>query len=144
MADFPLFTSAKGTKGYEVYAPQLFARQLGLFQLVAYPPLRSVNLFSHWRAGREALPQFSYLQYPAIVDGLAMELCADVDDGYVAWWATHRGEYFNQKKGKAIIAYFRTLFAGNYKFVTHADWLQLPGAPKVQPILFPLVVLFII
>ena len=46
MADFPLLSSEKGVKGFEVYALQLFARQLGLTQLMAYPPLRSVNMFS--------------------------------------------------------------------------------------------------
>ena len=118
MADFPLFSSSQREKGFEVYALQLFARQLGLTQLAPYPPLQSVNMFSAWRAGKEAVSSLKHSEYPLLRDDFPLEISAEVDPGYLLWWQIFRGEYFEDSRA---LEYFQILFKDQRQFVTSED-----------------------
>ncbi|XP_062002168.1 uncharacterized protein LOC133719983 [Rosa rugosa] len=74
---------------YELYAPNHFARQFGLAQLVPWPLVDSANYYTSWR--RLAPPgsahfqsQFTLIVIPPWVR--ALYPLNDVDDDYADWW----------------------------------------------------------
>nr|XP_011470919.1 PREDICTED: uncharacterized protein LOC101297108 [Fragaria vesca subsp. vesca] len=77
---------AEDEQGFELYAPNHFARQLGFFQGVPYPLFHSVNKYTSWRKIGET-DRVTPLQniFPLTPDLLEIEPSLGVDPAYLSW-----------------------------------------------------------
>ena len=129
---------------YELYAPNHFARQFGLAQLVPWPLVDSANYYTSWR--RSAPPgsapfqsQFTLIVIPPWVR--ALYPLNDVDDDYADWWKEVSVNCWGMNNYDLFAILFRDL---EHPFAVDSDILEqyyageapppVPAPPQHQPV----------
>ena len=102
---------AEDEQGFELYAPNHFARQLGFHQGIPYPLLHSVNKYTSWRKIGES-DRVTPLQniYPLSPNLLEIEPSLGTDPAYLAWWRSLSDNHWEFPDDAVFAAVFRPLY----------------------------------
>ena len=102
---------AEDEQGFELYAPNHFARQLGFHQGIPYPLLHSVNKYTSWRKVGESdwVTQLQNI-YPLSPNLLEIEHSQGVDPAYLTWWRSLSDNHWEFPDDAVFAAIFRPLY----------------------------------
>ncbi|KAL6185855.1 hypothetical protein ACLB2K_041978 [Fragaria x ananassa] len=127
--------------GFELYAPNHIARQLGFQQEIPFPLFESVNMYTSWplkRKGKKQIddPRFqpNFTQFKVKVRSISLMFTSkEVSQTYNAWWSMICGELWTMDPLHLIIIIFangRTLLPPHDQALKEEEDIPEPCQPS--------------